>query len=206
MDHKEFVSYLKSLKLKDLDKVYEEDYEMLISKGIKYAFLGFDKEDRYFLSTFIKRFPQIFYNYLLRKVYQVEISKKIDNYPMEVKRINWEFHKYYFHQYVGPFFYINNHLRYKKMEIVNGMIEEDFINHPLSHFDLFNSINIDPTMDYGNFPRGRVIYNNMTNEFYIYLDKSINKLELIKDIKTIYNLTCNNVVVKEDEHYRSDDL
>lgn len=205
MNKVEFINYLKSLPLPDLDKVNEDDYEELINKGINYAFDGFNQSERCFIATFIKRFPHIFYNRLLNKVYGVDIRKKIDNYTDEVKRINWEFHRILYFQYVGPFFYINNRLRGKRMKITCGRYEDKYINHPLGHYELFKSINLDEDDDYGHYPRGRVIYNNMNNEFYIYVDKSLyGNEEIIKEIKKYYNLSGSNVRVRKDEHYTYD--
>ena len=60
---------------------------------------------------------------------------------------------------VGPFFYIDNQIKALIIDISKGEVIGDFINHPVSHFKFFNSFNNDQDLDYGNFPRGRVIYN-----------------------------------------------
>ena len=149
-------------------------------------------------------YPHTFYNEFFRCTFGVPTFKRIDNYTKEMKEIIWEYH-YYLHQYVGPFFYINGAIKAAKTDVIKGNINDDFINGPISHFDYFQTLGIDD--DYGHYPRGRVIYNNKTNEFIIYLDKSlINKKEVIEQIMYLYRLKNQNTLVKTDEHYAHDNL
>ena len=209
MDRHEYIEFLLSLNLKGVSKdiASESAYIELSEMGIKEAFESLTLEEKYFVAAFIKLYPHIFYVELLRRVYNVEIWKKQILYSGDVKRINWEYHKHYFHQWVGPFFYINNKIYELKADITEGKFDDAFINHPESHFDFFYQYLYHLGDDYGEFPRGRVIYNNQINEFYIYIDKSlVNKKEIINRVRTLYNLTSDNVVVKCDEHYKHDDL
>lgn len=208
MNRHEFIDFLKSLNLQNVPKEpSKEDYEFLVKMGVVEAFAGLTEQEKKYAGSFIKACPNIYYVELIRRVYDIEIWKKVKNYGGDVKRINWEYHKYFFHQYVGPFFYINGEIKALTMDYTKGKFNEGFINHSTSHFDFFNQINTDPILDYGNFPRGRVIFNNNTSEFYIYLDKEFfDKKEVIENIKKIYNLTSSNVLLKKDEHYEHDIL
>ena len=204
MNKHEFIEFLKSLELKDIPNVPKNSfaYEELIDLGIVEAFVGLTEEERNYAASVISLYPAIYYNQLARKVFNKDISKKIRSYFGTITLINWEYHKYFFHQYVGPFFYIDGKFKCLKMDVTDGEFGERFINHPTSHFDFFNSFNIDDSIDYGRYPRGRVIFNNFTNEFYIYVDKSLyDKKELMEEIKKIYNLTGYNNIVKKDSHY-----
>ena len=204
MNKHEFIEFLKSLELKDIPNVPENSfaYEELIDLGIVKAFIGLTEEERNYAASVISLYPAIYYDQLARKVFNKDISKKIHSYLGTITKINWEYHKYFFNQYVGPFFYIDGEFKYLKMDITDGDFGESFINHPTSHFDFFNFFNIDDSVDYGNYPRGRVIFNNSTNEFYIYVDRYLyDKKELIDEIKKIYNLTGYNNIVKKDSHY-----
>ena len=207
MDRHEYINYLISLDLKGINKDLRDKktYDSLSELGITEAFKGFTKEEQYFIAAFIKKYRHIFYVELIRRVYGIEIWKRVDNYGGDVKRINWEYHKYFFHQYVGPFFYINGEIKALTIDLTDGKFDEEFINHKASHFEFFNRFNIDPELDYGNFPRGRVIFNNKTNQFYLYVDKDlIDKKEIIKEIKKLYNFTSDNIVIKVDSHYSHD--
>ena len=209
MDRHGFIKFLKSMELKDIpdEPKGDADYKELVNKGVVEAFKDLTNDEKHYAASVIKLYPAIYYNQLARRVYGVDISKRIENYTGDIKKINWEYHKYFFHQYVGPFFYIEGKFKYLKMDINDGKFDEQFINHPSSHFDFFNSFNSDDTIDYGFYPRGRVIFNNFTNEFYIYVDNVLfNKKELIEEIKRIYNLTGNNNIVMKDSHYKHDFL
>lgn len=197
------------MELKDIpdEQKGDADYKELVNKGVVEAFKDLTNDEKHYAASVIKLYPAIYYNQLARRVCKVDISKRIENYTGDIKKINWEYHKYFFHQYVGPFFYIEGKFKYLKMDINDGKFDEQFINHPSSHFDFFNSFNLDDSIDYGFYPRGRVIFNNFTNEFYIYVDNVLfNKKELIEEIKRIYNLTGSNNIVMKDSHYKHDFL
>ena len=109
-------------------------------------------------------------------------------------------------KFVGPFFYIDGKLVALKIDIDEGEKTGDFINHPKSHFDFFNEIKIDPLDDYGHYPRGRVVYNSKTRQFYVYVDRTIiHKKEVIKELLKIYNLD-KGAVIKADSHYTHNNL
>ena len=207
MNRQEYILFLVNLGNKGItgDSKDEVAYFDYCEKGITEAFNGFSKSEILFIAAFLKEYPHIYYVELIRRVYGVEIWKKVDNYQGDIKRINWEYHKYFHHQYVGPFFYIDNEIKAFKTDVSEGNIQDDFINGPISHFDYFKSLGIDD--DYGHYPRGRVIYNNKTNEYYLYIDKSLSKnKEIIDSVMNEFNLYKLNVVIKTDSHYTHDYL
>ena len=109
-------------------------------------------------------------------------------------------------KFVGPFFYIDGKVVALKIDIDKGEKMGDFINHSKSHIDFFNEIKTDPLDDYGHYPRGRVIYNSKTRQFYVYMDRTIiHKKEVIKELLKIYNLD-KGTVIKADNHYTHDNL
>lgn len=198
MKKQKFLKILLSLEMPD------DEYRLLVEKGLDKTFKYFTKAESIFIARYIKYYPHTFYNEFFRCTFGVPTFKRIDNYTQEMKEIIWEYH-YYLHQYVGPFFYINGAIKSAKTDVIKGNINDDFINCPISHFDYFQTLGIDD--DYGHYPRGRVIYNNKTNEFIIYLDKSlINKKEVIEQIMYLYRLKNQNTLVKTDEHYGHDNL
>lgn len=110
-------------------------------------------------------------------------------------------------KYVGPFFLISGKLYSLKISIVDGENTGVFVNHPKSHFDFFKEIPHESYDDYGNYPRGRVVYNKLKNVFYIYADKTIVSNEsTIKNIKKDYSLENERVIVRRDSHYTHDNL
>ena len=106
--------------------------------------------------------------------------------------------------YVGPFFYIDN-IVHGHLEHVNEF-EQDlrFFDSHKSHLDYFETLLIDG--DYGNYPRGRVVFDNYNKAFIVYLDKSLMTEEIENSIKFTYCLLKERVVFKSDSHYTHDGL
>lgn len=110
-------------------------------------------------------------------------------------------------KFVGPFFLISGKVYALKVSVVEGEVTSDFVNHPKSHFDYFQEIPHGLYDDYGNYPRGRVVFNKVKNVFYIYADKKIvYDDKIIKQIKQTYNLENERVLVRRDSHYTHDNL
>ena len=106
--------------------------------------------------------------------------------------------------YVGPFFYIDN-IVHGHLEHVNDF-EQDlrFFDSHKSHLDYFDTLLIDG--DYGNYPRGRVVFDNYNKIFIVYLDKSLMTEVVENKIKATYCLANERVVFKSDSHYTHDGL
>lgn len=202
MDKEKFLNILKSLKL---NEVKENEYESCLGIGIKHAFNHLTEEEARFASHYVIRYPHIYYNRYVKCFYGVEAFKKIDNYTDEIRNLIWEYHRHFYHQYVGPFFIFGDEIKGLRIDLTEGNIKDDFIDSPVSHFDYLDFLGIDD--DYGHHPRGRVIYNSKTNEFYLYIDKDYQTNKEILDlVKKRFNLNDYNTVVRVDEQYTHDDL
>ncbi len=203
MGKEKFLEHLKSLRMID-----EEDVDELFTLkkfGFTSTFKYLTEEEARFAAKYLRRYPHIYYSSFIRCVFGVSELKRIDNYTPEIKEVIWEYHRVAYHQYVGPFFITGKKIKALKTNIVEGNINEPFINSPVSHFDFFQFLGFKG--DYGNYPRGRVIYNNNTNEFYLYIDSMyINNEEVIDQVMLTFNLCSYNTIVKTDEHYTHDNL
>lgn len=104
---------------------------------------------------------------------------------------------------VGPFFYINSiELGYHGW--LSHLIREDqaerygdFLISGVSHADLFDMKFKTTDIEYFIYPRGRVVYNTVTNSHIIYIDKCL--ADKVNSIVFSYGLT--NYVIMNDEHY-----
>lgn len=105
---------------------------------------------------------------------------------------------------VGPFFYINKKLYTHSVAVKDFKNDERFCNDPISHFDYFNSLGIPG--DYGNYPRGRVIYDILRDEYIVYMDKSIMTDDIMESVMLAYCLEERKTVFKTDAHYKHDNL
>ncbi len=120
-----------------------------------------------------------------------KIAKHIHNYHFDIKE-----------RYIGIFFLIEGRLYiYKERLIDEGT---PFIDCSKGHFEFFLSLGLDDTYEYSNFPRGRVLYDNKQQCFYVYADKAIlNNVEALNKIDEAFSLPVLNVKYKGDEHYRT---
>lgn len=108
----------------------------------------------------------------------------------------------YIHSFVGPFFYINKRLYSYTDSLTNHNGNVRFFDAPISHFDYFNTLGIDG--DYGNYPRGRVIFDNFHKKFLVYLDKDLMSDDIKKSIMLAYCLEEGQTVFRRDAHYTHD--
>ena len=106
--------------------------------------------------------------------------------------------------YVGLFFFINNRVVAKKLEVCKGVASGDYINHPKSHFEFFIEISNNPLDDYGHYPRGRIIYNQKSGRFLVYIDKTLNKKYIKELILKEFNLDERICEFRKDIHYTHD--
>lgn len=81
---------------------------------------------------------------------------------------------------------------------------EHFASDPISHFEYFFHLGIDA--DYGNFPRGRVLYDGFKGKFMVYLDVALWKKSIKEQILEAYCLEEHDVIFLRDAHYRHDGL
>ena len=107
---------------------------------------------------------------------------------------------------VGPFFYIDGQIKAHKEPLSRFDSNLHFFDSGTSHFEYFLSLGIDG--DYGNYPRGRVIYDNLEHRFLIYIDKVLNKKEIKERIKEQFECDGEELEVdfRFDSHYTHDGL
>lgn len=100
---------------------------------------------------------------------------------------------------VGPFFYINKKLYTHSIPLKDFKRDERFYNDPISHFDFFDTLNIDG--DYGNYPRGRVVYDSLKDKYIVYMDKSIMAEDIKHSVMLAYCLDEGKTMFRRDAHY-----
>ncbi|MFA5635375.1 MAG: hypothetical protein WC977_05660 [Anaerovoracaceae bacterium] len=106
---------------------------------------------------------------------------------------------------VGLFFYIDSNELDFHGWVYHHTSEEkaekygDFLTARMGHDRLFDSTigKRDPDLEYFNFPRGRVVYNSVSDTHIIYVDKCI--AHRMERIVQIFKPT--NYEIQEDEHY-----
>lgn len=203
MDKNRFFEHLKTLKMIEIDG--SDEYKGLVESGMTATFKHFTEKEARFAAKYLRRWPHIYYARYLNCMFGVSTFRKIDNYTDEIKEVMWEYHRFFHHKYVGLFFYINGKILGLRTDITEGNIKNDFIDSPVSHFDYFSFLGFDD--DYGHYPRGRVIYNNKTNEYYLYIDKDYeNNQDIIDKVMIYFNLCAYNTLIKTDDHYTHDNL
>ena len=112
---------------------------------------------------------------------------------------------------VGPFFIIQNELYSYGESALNKNI--DLVDICVGHMHFFDIITnsvkkleIYKFDDYDEFPRGRVVYNNILKQSEVYIDKEYIANDDIKQkIIKEYNLN-GNAIFKTDEHYNYMDM
>ena len=100
---------------------------------------------------------------------------------------------------IGPFFYINKKLYIHSVPMSEFKKDERFYNDPISHLDFFDTLNIDG--DYGNYPRGRVIYDSLKDKYIVYMDKSIMTEDIKHSVMLAYCLDESKTMFRKDAHY-----
>lgn len=203
MDKQQFLKKLNSYRKVRNDKL--DEYDKLTQFGMTATFAHLNEKEARLAAKYLRRWPHMYYGSYLKWMFGVSPIERIDKNNAEIRQVIWEYHKYFFHQYVGPFFYIDNKIQGLRIDLTEGNIRQDFIDCPISHFDYFYFINSGG--DYGHYPRGRVIYHHKTNEFYLYIDESLIKnKDVIEQVMTRYHLSSSNTLIKTDEHYNHDSL
>ncbi len=103
---------------------------------------------------------------------------------------------------VGPFFFIDGKIFSHHSFLEKFHKNLWFFDDDISHLEFFDSLNIEG--DYGNYPRGRVIFDNFLKRFVIYLDKDLMKEEIKNKIIKEYCLTSQKTIFRKDSHYTHD--
>ena len=58
-------------------------------------------------------------------------------------------------------------------------------------------------MEYEEIPRGRVIYNSLSNKTIVYIDAKLFKKSIAKQIAVFFELNFDDVIWQKDPHYKS---
>ncbi len=112
------------------------------------------------------------------------------------------------HPEVGPFYVIDN-VVFADTESIDDIIVTPQTKHTDSdntHYDYWKILQkVYPelrTIDYDYYPRGRVVYSNQEDLYYLYVDKCLQNIKNIRSIIDELNLPTRKVEVREDEHYQ----
>jgi len=99
---------------------------------------------------------------------------------------------------IGPYFYIQGRLIYDAIDLSEGRPQSGKLDNSLGHDQLFDRHY--RAGDYINYPRGRVVWDTKTESAIVYIDRCINKPEVIFLIKEKFELS--KFRVDFDDHYR----
>ncbi len=105
---------------------------------------------------------------------------------------------------VGPFFYIDKEIYVCKESLASFNGDLRFFDSSTSHMEFFDTLAIDA--DYGNFPRGRVIFDNYHKMFIVYMDKVLMNDAIKSLIISSFRLDKRRTVFRRDSHYTHDGL
>jgi len=104
---------------------------------------------------------------------------------------------------VGPFFYINSRklnfrgFLYLAEPNENAEKQLQFLTSRVGHAQLFDKKFPNTTIEYFDFPRGRVVFDSEEVRHIIYIDNCIR--EKANNIAEIFD--AKNYIVEKDEHY-----
>ena len=98
---------------------------------------------------------------------------------------------------IGPFFYIKKKLIYNACSLAKGRKQADKLDNSYGHEKLWDD-NF-RSGEYIDHPRGRVVWDCTNNRAIVYIDRCINKPEVLVKIKETFDL--QDYVVEFDGHY-----
>ena len=103
---------------------------------------------------------------------------------------------------IGPFFYVaqKKKIIYNACTIDQGEARFGKYDNPYGHEKLWDDHFSNGV--YINYPRGRVIYDSVSNKAIIYIDKCIDKPVMIEKLKSIFDITDIECSVEYDFHYQ----
>ncbi len=108
--------------------------------------------------------------------------------------------------FVGIFFVVNDHVLVESSQLSEAELGSEFADHRRSHevfwAELQNSGRVPRDQEYFEFPRGRSVYNNLTGQHVLYMDRCIIKRPaLVREIRRGLQLP-SRVEILTDPHYR----
>ena len=99
---------------------------------------------------------------------------------------------------LGPFFYVRGKLIYNALPKEQCRAQADKLDNPYGHDKLWDD-NF-PGGDYIDHPRGRVVWDITASRAIIYIDRCIDRPEVIAAIASAFGLA--DFTVEYDDHYR----
>ena len=101
--------------------------------------------------------------------------------------------------FVGLFFVVKGKLLLHECNFEEAEEYGDFLNYPLSHMEVWEKFYSKIYhVDFDFYPRGRIIYNTKTQEYYLYYDRCLQgKLEELQ-----HRLEGKKVKLSRDFHYQ----
>lgn len=99
---------------------------------------------------------------------------------------------------IGPFFYINGELIRHACSLSKGRKQADKLDDSYGHEKLWDDHFL--SGEYIDHPRGRVVWDCTNDRAIIYIDKCIERPEVISKIKEAFEL--RDYIVAYDDHYR----
>jgi len=83
-----------------------------------------------------------------------------------------------------------------------GLIDSAYI-----HIDYWEALRNQITelrhIEYEEIPRGRVIYNSLSNKTIVYMDAKLFKKSIAKQIAEFFELNFDDVIWQKDPHYKT---
>jgi hypothetical protein len=104
---------------------------------------------------------------------------------------------------IGIFFYYGDDLHAQAEALHDAEDYGDFKTSSVSHEALWETkLKKDQAYDFDYFPRGRVVYNKRSKRHTVYIDRDLNKPEIIEKITAFFKIKAGRYTVKYDEHYQ----
>ena len=99
---------------------------------------------------------------------------------------------------VGPFFYLRGRLIFRAVPLSGARRQADKLDGPYGHDKLWDDTF--PSGDYIRYPRGRVVWDCANDRAIVYIDRCVDRPEVLGKIAAAFGLT--DYTVEHDDHYR----
>jgi len=104
---------------------------------------------------------------------------------------------------VGLFFVVNGVLLPHTCPLLDSESYGDFLTYPESHDDVWQREYYRKYhVDFDYYPRGRVVYNQKVKIFTMFIDRDLDKPEILAEIIHSFGLDGSGCKVDYDEHYQ----
>lgn len=99
---------------------------------------------------------------------------------------------------IGPFFYLQERLIFHAVPLAEGHPQADKLDNPYGHDQLWDDHF--RAGEYINYPRGRVVWDITNERAIVYIDRCIDRPEVLEKVAKAFRLT--DYIVDYDNHYR----